>query len=176
MGAWQAAGKAEEAHNGRGSRREGGVLRACCWGWGGAGNPDVGTTLPSWLPPKRRYSDSCCPWRIWGLAESELETLSPYRLRGPLPQPTPLSWGHLGGGAWERIRDRSTSHNGNGSEISGRLRISQAELVGWVKGGRGSRERAQGLARADGQSGSRGRHLNFPRLPSSFQTLETRAA
>lgn len=42
------------------------------------------------------------PGEIWGLPESELGTLSPLRPRGgALLQPTPLSWGHLGGGTLE---------------------------------------------------------------------------
>lgn len=40
----------------------------------------------------------------------------------------------------------------------------------------GSGERAQHLAKADGQPRSKERHLNFLRFPSSFlQTLEARA-
>lgn len=75
--------------------------------------------------------------------------------QGPLPQPTPLSWGHLGGGCWKRTGDRSTSHNGSGSEISGRFRISQAELDGWVNGGGGQRAGRE-LRVWPGQMGSLG--------------------
>lgn len=66
------------------ARREGSLEPAL-----GAG---VGQGVQMRGPPRRRYSDSCCPWRICGqIFESEPGVLSLYKPKGPLPEPTSSS-------------------------------------------------------------------------------------
>lgn len=87
MGAWQAAAGKARRH----------IMAMAAAGKEGSSESRVGQGVqmwgPSarWAPPRRTYSNSCCPWRTWGLPESELGALSLHWSRGLLPQPIPSS-------------------------------------------------------------------------------------
>lgn len=73
------------------ARREGSLEPALGAGVG-QGVQMRGPPCPADPPPRRRYSDSCCPWRICDqIFESEPGVLSLYKPKGPLPEPTSSS-------------------------------------------------------------------------------------
>lgn len=87
MGAWQAVGKARPHRNSldwRGSLEPGAGL-------GGAGNPDVGTTLSSWLSLRLLSLEDL------GLSEIRSRALFLHKTLGPLPDAHPFV---LGSSCW----------------------------------------------------------------------------